>query len=106
MSFILSFCPIKNDSASDEENLGIQFEELEYLLQPNFLSLKASFRKCKKELKDEDKYAQSSSKCQELRNDQNMKAVMVDYETDIIDIEQNIFASPVKMKLIFYFIDH
>ena len=27
------------------------------------------------------------------------------YETEIMDIEQNIFDSPVKMKLTFYFID-
>ena len=60
-----SFWPVKNDSAADDE-----------------------------ELKGEDKHARKSSKYQELRNYKSMKASIVDmfdHESDITDVESNIF---------------
>ena len=98
----------KNGSASDDEQKGKAKEEVTELVQADFPPCMASFRKYNKDLKDEDRHAFKSSEYQDLRNDESMKAIIAhifDYESDITDIESNMFANSNKLKLVFDFID-
>ena len=68
-------------------------------MQADLPSFLASFCRYNKDFQDEDKHAYKSSTYQELRNDESMKAIIVDmfdYESDITDIETNNFACPIK----------
>ena len=102
-----SFCPIKNDSASDKEEKGKNRKNWVNLHKWTFLHF-WPFQKYTKELKDEGKDAYKSSNYQDLRNVKSRKAIIVDmfdYEFETTGIESNVFTRPIKLKLVFDFID-